>query len=101
MGLFSFLFSGGVKAALEQGAEIIDIRSAAEFDNGHVPGAHNIPVDRLQINLPRIQAMKNVVITGSGDVRNNQAVDYLKRNRMEGVLDGGSWERVYRIWKKL
>ena len=101
MGLFSFLLSGGLKTALEHGAEIIDIRSAAEFDSGHVPGAHNIPVDRLQINLPRIKAMKNVVITGSGDVRNSQAVDYLKRNQVESVLDGGSWERVYRVWKKI
>ncbi|MET0637013.1 MAG: rhodanese-like domain-containing protein [Chitinophagaceae bacterium] len=101
MGLFSFLFSGSITTALERGAKIVDIRTAVEYDGGHVPGAHNIPVDRLQINLPRIKSMRNVIICGSGDERNSQAVGFLKNNGVESVLDGGSWERLYRIWKKV
>ena len=99
MALFSFLLAGKLKTALEQGAEVIDIRVAAEYDAGHVPGSHNIPVDRLQISLPRIKGMGKVVICGAGDQRNAQAVSYLKRNGMDSVLDGGSWQRVYRVWK--
>lgn len=28
-------------------AQIVDVRSPLEFANGHVPGARNVPVDRL------------------------------------------------------
>nr|WP_278255462.1 rhodanese-like domain-containing protein [Nocardioides convexus] len=31
-------------AALDQGAPVIDVREPAEFREGHVPGATNIPM---------------------------------------------------------
>ncbi|RYY57638.1 MAG: rhodanese-like domain-containing protein [Chitinophagaceae bacterium] len=100
MGLFSSLFGGGLKAALEEGSAIIDIRSAAEYDSGHVPGAHNIPVDRIAISIPRIKGFGKVIICGAGDSRNSQATDLLRRNGITSFIDGGSWDRVYRSWKK-
>ncbi len=30
-------------AALDQGAPLVDVREPAEFSEGHVPGATNIP----------------------------------------------------------
>lgn len=38
---------------LREGALVIDVRSAAEFGGGHVPGAINIPLSDLSAELPR------------------------------------------------
>lgn len=39
-----------LKAALDQGQPltVLDVRSPAEFEKGHVKGATNIPLDRLR-----------------------------------------------------
>ena len=40
--------SAGVNAAKAKGAQIIDVRSAGEYEMGHIPGAINAPVDEIQ-----------------------------------------------------
>lgn len=51
MGLFD-MFGGGFDKKLEQAratenARIIDVRTAQEYRSGHVPGAENVPLDRI------------------------------------------------------
>ena len=64
MGLFSFLRlgSGKIKNALQKGAIIIDVRTAQEYDRGHIPDAFNIPVDRIKVSIERIKASKLPVV---------------------------------------
>jgi rhodanese-related sulfurtransferase len=39
---------GALKALLDgDGAVVVDVRSPAEFAGGHVPGAVNVPLDRV------------------------------------------------------
>ena len=40
--------SAGVIAAQARGAQVVDVRSAGEFDLGHIPGAINLPVEQVQ-----------------------------------------------------
>lgn len=40
--------AAGVTAAKANGAQIVDVRSAGEFEMGHIPGAINVPVDEVQ-----------------------------------------------------
>jgi len=40
--------AAGVTAAQADGAQIIDVRSAGEYEMGHIPGAVNVPVDEVQ-----------------------------------------------------
>lgn len=52
MGFFDML-GGGFDKKLEQarcaeGARIIDVRTAQEFNSGHVPGAENVPLDTIE-----------------------------------------------------
>lgn len=40
---------------------IVDVRSAGEFQNGHIPGAYNIPRGRLEFAItshPKLKALK-------------------------------------------
>ena len=51
MGIFS-MFGGGFDKKLEearatQHARIIDVRTSGEYRSGHVPGAENMPLDRI------------------------------------------------------
>lgn len=48
---------------------ILDVRSQEEFKEGHLPGAINIPFDRLDSRLAEIDSYKNkevVLYCGSG-----------------------------------
>lgn len=103
MGLFSFLFGGGsVTEALKQGAVIIDVRTAAEFDRGKVPGSINIPVDRIDINTKRIREMnKPVILCCASGARSSEALSKLKAAGVKEVYNGGSWESVYAKLQRL
>ena len=103
MGFFSFLFGGeSIKEALKKGAVIIDVRTAAEFDNGKVPGSVNIPVDRISINAGRIKLMnKPVVVCCASGARSSQAKEILKKAGIKEVYNGGSWQSVLKQWNAL
>jgi phage shock protein E len=38
---------------------VLDVRTAAEFDAGHVPGARNVPHDQLPAKLPELSSLKD------------------------------------------
>lgn len=40
--------AAGAQSAIDGGAQIIDVRTAGEFQMGHIPGAVNVPVDQLE-----------------------------------------------------
>ena len=39
--------AAGVQSAIDAGAQIIDVRTAGEYQLGHIPGAVNVPVDQV------------------------------------------------------
>ncbi|MBI5372586.1 MAG: rhodanese-like domain-containing protein [Sphingobacteriales bacterium] len=98
MGLFSFLGTSAVKKALQQGAVIIDVRTANEYDRGRIPGSLNIPVDRIAISVERIRHLnKPVVLCCASGHRSRIALNTLKQKGLKEVYDGGNWEKVLRI----
>lgn len=102
MGLFSFLGNGTLKKALRQEAMIIDVRSASEYDRGHVPGSLNIPVDRIGVSVPRIKNLgKPVICVCASGHRSRMATNALKQAGMKDVHNGGSWERVMHLIETL
>tara|TARA_B110000037_G_scaffold180351_1_gene206989 strand:+ start:52025 stop:52234 length:210 start_codon:yes stop_codon:yes gene_type:complete len=62
MGLFSKLFGGGkrerIKALLEQGAVIIDVRNPGEFASRNYKGSINIPLPEIPRSINKIKAKK-------------------------------------------
>ncbi len=46
-----------LKAALEQGARVVDVRTPEEFATGHVPGALNVPVDAVDPMNEQLQSL--------------------------------------------
>ncbi|MBI3137321.1 MAG: rhodanese-like domain-containing protein [Sphingobacteriales bacterium] len=102
MGFFSFLGTGTVKKALKQGAVIIDVRTANEYDRGRIPGSLNIPVDRIAISAERIRHLnKPVVLCCASGHRSRIAMNTLKQKGLKEVYNGGNWEKVLRILESL
>lgn len=105
MGLLSILGfgSGALKEALRKGAVIIDVRTAAEFDRGHIADALNIPVDRVGTFSERIKSMNRpVIFCCNSGARSSMAKQYLLAKGMrENVYNGGNWERLLKIVQSL
>ena len=94
--MFSFfkkLFGPGTdyKLLVQNGAVIIDVRSPQEFDNGHIKGSKNIPVNIIQRELNTIKKMGKPIITVcQSGARSGMAKGILKGAGIE-VYNGGSW----------
>ena len=94
--MFSFfkkLFRPGTdyKLLVQNGAVIIDVRSPQEFDNGHIKGSKNIPVNIIQRELNTIKKMGKPIITVcQSGARSGMAKGILKSAGIE-VYNGGSW----------
>jgi rhodanese-related sulfurtransferase len=78
---------------VEAGAQLIDVRSESEFASAHVPGATNIPLDRLAGQAGRLagEGRPLVVYCASG-VRSAMAKRALRRAGAE-VYDLGTMRR--------
>jgi rhodanese-related sulfurtransferase len=77
---------------VKQGAVILDVRTKAEYQAGHIHGSLNIPVDQLKNNLHRIPDKQTTIITccASG-MRSASAESILKSSGYKNVRNGGSW----------
>lgn len=70
---------------------IIDVRTIAEYQDGHVPGSINIPLSELQSRIHEIKDMKGdlILCCASGN-RSGQAAAYLNSIGIN-CRNGGSW----------
>ena len=82
------------KAMVLKGAIIIDVRSPQEFDNGHIKGSKNIPLNIIQREVNGIKKMGKPIITvcQSGG-RSSMAKTILKKQGIE-AYNGGSWFKL-------
>jgi rhodanese-related sulfurtransferase len=90
---FKKLFGPGTdyKWLVQNGAVIIDVRSPQEFDNGHIKGSKNIPVNIIQREVNSIKKMGKPIITVcQSGARSGMAKGILKNAGIE-VYNGGSW----------
>jgi phage shock protein E len=77
---------------------IIDVRTPAEFAQGHVPGAINIPVDQVANRVGELANAKDkdVVLYCRSGKRAGQAAEVLKSNGFNKLLhlegDIAKWE---------
>lgn len=80
---------------MNNGAVILDVRSAGEFAGGHIKGAINISVDSLKNNLNKLKDKNQTIITccASG-MRSSAAKSILSANGYTSVYNGGGWSSL-------
>ena len=70
---------------LDEGATVVDVREVAEYREGHVPGAANIPMGRLPDRLEELDRSRPVyVVCASGN----------RSRAMTDVLTGAGFDAV-------
>ena len=95
------LFGGGDVAfdlaeLAARGAQIVDVRSPEEFSRGHVDGAVNLPLQRLEASLSRLRKDRPVIVCCASGVRSAAGKAALDRAGFPEVVDGGPWTAVAR-----
>lgn len=78
------------------GAQVIDVRTAGEFKNGHIKGAQNIPLDQLKSKLGKLKKDKAVITCCASGMRSASAKAILKSNGFNEVYNGGGWMSLQR-----
>jgi rhodanese-related sulfurtransferase len=80
---------------VEPDAYLVDVREPDEWEAGHAPGAHHLPMMEVPARMAEIPADSEVVVVCRSGGRSGQVVSYLMGNGWENVrnLDGGmqSW----------
>ncbi len=76
---------------LERGAQVVDVRSPAEFRGGHVPGSKNIPLDQIQTRSKELDPSKPVLLCCASGSRSGMAIALLKRQGFTDVHNAGPW----------
>ena len=93
MSLLKKLFGGtsiDFKTLVKEGAMIIDVRTPAEFNSGHIKGAVNIPLQAIQSSFNKIPKNKVIITCCASGMRSGSAKSLLKAAGYT-VHNGGGW----------
>jgi rhodanese-related sulfurtransferase len=80
-----------LKQLVDDGAQIIDVRTKGEYQGGHIKGSVNIPLQSLGNNLARIRKDKPVITCCASGMRSGSAKGFLKSKGFTEVHNGGGW----------
>ena len=93
--LLKKLFGLGPKAdfkeLLQNGAQIIDVRTKAEYQQGHVKGSINIPLNDLSSHYSKLKKDKPIITCCASGMRSASAKSMLESNGFTNVHNGGGW----------
>ncbi|MBN8190918.1 rhodanese-like domain-containing protein [Bacillus sp. NTK074B] len=72
-------------------AQLIDVREANEFENGHVLGARNIPLSQIKMRQKEIRSDQPVYLYCQSGLRSGRAAQMLHRKGYRDLhhLQGG------------
>jgi rhodanese-related sulfurtransferase len=92
--LFGFGPKVDFKALLTAGATLVDVRTPAEFKDGHIKGAINLPLQTLRPNLNKLKIDQVIITCCRSGSRSGMAKRILKANGFEKVHNGGPWTNL-------
>ncbi|MGO8720737.1 MAG: rhodanese-like domain-containing protein [Acidobacteriaceae bacterium] len=90
--------SKDARSHLNNGALLIDVRSSAEFNSGHLPNAINLPLQEIEAVLPRRVKDKNklLLLHCQSGMRSGIAKKKLKSMGYVNAFSLGSYGRAAR-----
>jgi rhodanese-related sulfurtransferase len=97
LSIFKNLFkSNSVDLAqlINNGAIIVDVRSKAEFNTGHVKGSVNIPLEQIGSSIDKLKSYNHIITCCRSGNRSAMAKRTIESKGLKGVTNGGSWQNV-------
>lgn len=98
MGLFG-MFSqkdtaNKIQEYLNNGAIVLDVRTLAEWNEGHIESSKHIVLNTIPENLNEIKSFeKPIIAVCKSGGRSQSATDFLSQNGLD-VINGGPWQNV-------
>ncbi|MBC7748143.1 rhodanese-related sulfurtransferase [Flavobacterium sp. CG_9.1] len=100
-GIFKNIFSKKdttqMEKLIKEGAFLVDVRTPAEFAEGHVKGSTNIPLDQVPNQLAQFKGKDQIIVFCRSGNRSGQAKMILERNGFKNVTNGGTWQDVNEV----
>jgi len=86
--------SESIKELVDNGHPIVDVRTPAEYQAGHVSGSVNIPLDTVKRNLNKLKKMQQpIIMCCKSGARSGMAVGIVRQAGIEAV-NAGSWKNI-------
>ena len=79
---------------VKDGAIIVDVRTKAEYQQGHIKGSLNIPLNNLASQYGKLKKDKTIITCCASGMRSAQAKSILKANGFAEVHNGGGWSSL-------
>lgn len=92
--LSSLLIRRRLPALLEEGAQVVDVRSLAEFAGGHAAGSVNIPLAEIVERTGELDRNRPVIVCCASGTRSALAAHRLRGQGFKQVLNAGSWRSL-------
>lgn len=78
------------KELVKNGAQIIDVRTLSEFENGSIRNSRNIPLQNLAEEIKNLDKRMRIITCCASGVRSASAKQMFMQNGFE-VYNGGGW----------
>jgi phage shock protein E len=79
-----------IQSVKEKKGSLLDVRSPMEFEENHIPGAINIPLDIIESNIKLISEMqKPILVYCLSGGRSSIATGILQQNGIQDIFNGG------------
>ena len=76
---------------VKNGALIVDVRTPAEFKDGHIKGSINLPLQTLGSNMNKLKKDQVIITCCRSGSRSGMARHQLQAAGYTQVYNGGAW----------
>jgi rhodanese-related sulfurtransferase len=81
----------GLAAKLAAGAVVLDVRTPAEYERGHIDGSINMSLGTLRERYRELDTAQTYITCCSHGLRSVKAQSLLSERGFRSVYNGGAW----------
>jgi len=91
------MLADGLDKKIADGAVILDVRTAEEYETGHIEGSVNISLGSIRERYRELDPNKTYITTCSHGLRSVKVESLLKERGFKKVFNGGAWTDLEKI----
>ena len=83
-----------IQTLIAEGAIVVDVRTPAEFKDGHVKGSMNLPLQTLGSQMNKLKKDQVIITCCRSGSRSGMARRQLQAAGFTQVYNGGPWNSI-------